>query len=62
MLPFSDLSSAQDQDYLCEGMGEEIMNTLVRIEGSAWRRACREVAACRSQPEAQAPDYSCLVA
>ena len=33
VLPFSDMSSAKDQEYLCEGMAEEIMNALVRIEG-----------------------------
>jgi TolB-like protein/Tfp pilus assembly protein PilF len=33
VLPFSDMSPGKDQDYLCEGMAEEIMNALVRIEG-----------------------------
>ncbi|HSF18899.1 MAG TPA: protein kinase [Vicinamibacteria bacterium] len=33
VLPFSDMSPAKDQAYLCEGMAEEIMNALVRIEG-----------------------------
>ena len=33
VLPFSDMSPARDQEYLCEGMAEEIMNALVRIEG-----------------------------
>ena len=33
VLPFSDLSSAKDQDYICEGMAEEIMHALVRIDG-----------------------------
>ena len=33
VLPFSDLSPAKDQEYLCEGMAEEIMNALVRIDG-----------------------------
>ncbi len=33
VLPFADLSSAKDQDYLCEGMAEEIMHALVRIDG-----------------------------
>jgi len=33
VLPFSDMSPSQDQQYLCEGMAEEIMNALVRIEG-----------------------------
>ncbi len=33
VLPFSDMSPAKDQEYLCEGMAEEIMNALVPIEG-----------------------------
>jgi serine/threonine-protein kinase len=33
VLPFSDMSPAKDQAYLCEGMAEEIMNALVRIDG-----------------------------
>jgi len=33
VLPFSDMSPARDQEYLCEGMAEEIMNALVRIDG-----------------------------
>jgi len=33
VLPFADMSAAKDQDYLCEGMAEEIMNALVRVEG-----------------------------
>jgi serine/threonine-protein kinase len=33
VLPFSDMSPARDQEYLCEGMAEEIMNALVRING-----------------------------
>ena len=33
VLPFSDMSAAKDQEYLCEGMAEEIMNALVRIDG-----------------------------
>src|SRR5207344_2123039 len=33
VLPFSDMSAAKDQQYLCEGMAEEIMNALVRIPG-----------------------------
>ena len=27
------MSAAKDQEYLCEGMAEEIMNALVRVEG-----------------------------
>ena len=33
VLPFSDMSPAQDQEYLCEGMAEEIMNALVQVGG-----------------------------
>jgi len=33
VLPFADMSAAQDQQYLCEGMAEEIMNALVPIHG-----------------------------
>jgi TolB-like protein/Flp pilus assembly protein TadD len=33
VLPFADMSPDKDQDYLCEGMAEEIMNALVHVEG-----------------------------
>jgi TolB-like protein/Tfp pilus assembly protein PilF/tRNA A-37 threonylcarbamoyl transferase component Bud32 len=33
VLPFADMSAAKDQEYLCEGMAEEIMNALVRVDG-----------------------------
>ena len=33
VLPFSDMSPARDQEYLCEGMAEEVMNALVRVDG-----------------------------
>jgi len=33
VLPFADMSSDKDQDYFCEGMAEEIINSLSRIEG-----------------------------
>jgi TolB-like protein/Tfp pilus assembly protein PilF len=33
VLPFQDLSPGKDQEYLCEGMAEEIMNALVRVPG-----------------------------
>ena len=33
VFPFSDMSPARDQEYLCEGMAEEIMNALVRVAG-----------------------------
>ena len=33
VLAFSDMSSAQDQDYFCDGIAEEIINNLTRIRG-----------------------------
>lgn len=33
VLPFSDLSREQDQAYFCEGIAEEIINALNRIQG-----------------------------
>ena len=33
VLPFIDMSPDRDQDYFCEGMAEEILNALTRIEG-----------------------------
>ncbi len=33
VLPFADMSPDKDQDYFCEGMAEEIINSLSRIEG-----------------------------
>ncbi len=33
VLPFADLSPHQDQDYFCEGMAEEIVNALTKVEG-----------------------------
>ncbi len=33
VLPFADMSLEKDQDYFCEGIAEEIINTLSRIEG-----------------------------
>ena len=33
VLPFTDLSARHDQEYLCEGMAEEIMNALFRVPG-----------------------------
>jgi len=33
VLPFSDMSAAKDQEYLCEGMAEEIMNALMGVDG-----------------------------
>ena len=33
VLPFADMSPQKDQDYFCEGMAEEIINALAKIEG-----------------------------
>lgn len=33
VLPFSDMSPARDQGYFCEGVAEEIINALTRLEG-----------------------------
>jgi adenylate cyclase len=33
VLPFADMSPGRDQDYLCEGLAEELINALTRIEG-----------------------------
>jgi len=32
VLPFEDMSERQDQAYFCEGIAEEILNTLARVE------------------------------
>jgi TolB-like protein len=33
VLPFTDMSPGRDQDYLCEGLAEELIDALTRIEG-----------------------------
>jgi adenylate cyclase len=33
VLPFADMSPARDQDYLCEGLAEELINALTCIDG-----------------------------
>jgi adenylate cyclase len=33
VLPFADMSPEHDQDYLCLGLAEELINSLTRIEG-----------------------------
>jgi TolB-like protein/Flp pilus assembly protein TadD len=33
VLPFADMSEAHDQGYFCDGVAEEILNTLTRING-----------------------------
>jgi adenylate cyclase len=32
VLPFADMSPARDQDYLCEGLADELINVLTRVE------------------------------
>lgn len=33
VLPFADMSPGRDQDYLCEGLAEELINALTQIAG-----------------------------
>jgi serine/threonine protein kinase/Tfp pilus assembly protein PilF len=33
VLPFADMSAEQDQEYFCDGMAEELINALGKIEG-----------------------------
>jgi TolB-like protein/Flp pilus assembly protein TadD len=33
VLPFADMSPSRDQDYLCEGVAEEIINVLTHVKG-----------------------------
>jgi adenylate cyclase len=33
VLPFADMSPGKDQDYLCEGLAEELINALTHIDG-----------------------------
>jgi eukaryotic-like serine/threonine-protein kinase len=33
VLPFVDLSQAKDQEYFCDGISEEILHTLAKVEG-----------------------------
>ena len=33
VLPFLDLSQAKDQEYFCDGISEEILDTLAKVEG-----------------------------
>jgi len=33
VLPFSDMSAAQDQDWFCDGIAEEILNALAQLSG-----------------------------
>ncbi|HST30996.1 MAG TPA: protein kinase [Chthoniobacterales bacterium] len=33
VLPFVDLSQAKDQEYFCDGMSEEILHSLARVDG-----------------------------
>ena len=42
VLPFVDMSPAKDQEYLCEGMAEEVITALAQVKGL--RVACRRSA------------------
>ena len=33
VLPFADMSPEKDQDYFCEGLAEELIDALSKIEG-----------------------------
>jgi adenylate cyclase len=33
VLPFADMSAARDQDFLCEGLAEELIDALTHVEG-----------------------------
>src|SRR5262249_54860948 len=33
VLPFTDLSQAKDQEYFCDGISEEILHTLAKVDG-----------------------------
>ena len=33
VLPFLDLSQAKDQEYFCDGMSEEILDALAKVDG-----------------------------
>lgn len=33
VLPFIDMSQAHDQEYFCDGMSEELLDTLAKVEG-----------------------------
>jgi DNA-binding winged helix-turn-helix (wHTH) protein len=33
VLPFTDMSEKRDQDYLCEGLAEELIDALTHVEG-----------------------------
>lgn len=33
VLPFTDMSPERDQDYFCEGLAEELINALTRVQG-----------------------------
>jgi serine/threonine protein kinase/Flp pilus assembly protein TadD len=52
VLPFADLSATKDQEYLCEGMAEEIMNALFRVPGI---RVASRTAAFRAHREGLEP-------
>jgi len=53
VLPFVDMSQAKDQAYFCEGIAEEIINALCRLEGLrvASRTASFQFSGITSEPQ-----------
>ncbi len=50
VLPFADLSPQKDQEYFCDGMAEELIATLAKIEG--WRVVSKTSAfACKGKEQ-----------
>ena len=33
VLPFADMSPQKDQDYFCDGLAEELIDALARLDG-----------------------------
>ena len=52
VLPFLDMSAGRDQDYLCEGIAEELINTLTLVPGL--RVAARSSSFALRSPESDA--------
>ena len=50
VLPFADMSQAHDQGYLCEGLAEELTDTLTRLDGL---RVAARTSAFRFRSEGQ---------
>ena len=50
VLPFADMSPGRDQDYLCEGLAEELINALTHIDGLRVARARRPFSSGAAAP------------